>query len=106
LSRKAKTVSPNLAERVCKRHLGRCHVITGVSKIVINIEDLDANDRAVGSVAITGSACRYNDVAVDGNRSVLRRVCAGHASRVEAPIRIGLAHHDATTASRPTIGSS
>jgi hypothetical protein len=41
-------------------------VITGVSKIVINIEDLDANDRAVGSVAITGSACRYNGVAVDG----------------------------------------
>jgi hypothetical protein len=51
---------------------------------------IDPNDRAVGSLAITGGACRYNDVAVDGNRSVLRRRCAGRITG-RSPIRIGLA---------------
>ena len=36
-----------------------------------------ANDRTVGSLAITGGASRNNDVTVDGYGFVLRRVRAG-----------------------------
>lgn len=43
---------------------------------------IDANDRTVGSLAIRGGAGRNNDVTVDGDRFVLRRVRAGRiASR-------------------------
>ena len=51
---------------------------------------IDANDRTVGSVAIAGGACCDNDVAVDGDRFVLRRVRAGRITG-RSPVLIGLA---------------
>jgi hypothetical protein len=38
---------------------------------------IGADDWTLGSLAIAGDACRNNDVTVDGDRFVLRRVRAG-----------------------------
>ena len=66
---------------------------------------IDANDRTVGSLAIRGGAGRNNDVTVDGDPFIFAAYVPD-ASRVEAPFALLSPSHDATTASRPVIGSS